>query len=198
MNSDPLSAITRPFRAAIFDCDGTLADTMPLHFQAWRAALAARNAAMTEALFYELGGVPTRDIARILNERFGYGLDLEATAADKEARYEQLLPQARPVPRVVALVREYHGRYPLAVASGGLRRLVDRTVRALGLAEHFDVVCTAEDICRGKPDPELFLLSAERLSVDPTDCVVFEDADFGLEAARRAAMQAVDIRPWLR
>jgi beta-phosphoglucomutase family hydrolase len=192
-----LPGIVRPFRGAIFDCDGTLADTMPLHYRAWAQALAERGAEMSEQLFYDLGGVPSKDIARILNERFGYGLDVEETAAAKEAFYEELLPQAQPVERVVHLVREFHGRYPLAVASGGIRRLVDRTIRTLGLEAYFTAVCTAEDIQRGKPDPELFLLAAMRLSVDPRDCIVFEDSDLGLEAARRAGMQAVDIRPWL-
>src|SRR5439155_26172960 len=112
--------------------DGTLADTMPLHYRAWVEALAARGAEMSEQLFYDLGGVPTADIVRILNDRFGYGLPVEETAAQKEAKYEELLPQAQPVEQVVALVHEYSGRYPMAVASGGIHRLVDRTVRALG------------------------------------------------------------------
>jgi beta-phosphoglucomutase-like phosphatase (HAD superfamily) len=98
---------------------------------------------------------------------------------------------------VVELVHAYHGAYPLAVASGGLRHLVDRTVAALKLEACFDAICTAEDVERGKPEPDLFLLAARLLSVPPEDCVVFEDSDLGLEAARRAGMQGVDIRPWL-
>ena len=83
------------------------------------------------------------------------------------------------------------------MASGGLRRLVDRTLEGLGIAGCFDAVCTAEDVERGKPEPDLFLLAASRLGVEPADCVVFEDSDLGLEAARRAGMQGVDIRPWV-
>jgi len=195
---DPLASITRSFRAVIFDCDGTLADSMPLHYQAFSETLAERGAALSEALFYELGGVPTRDIVRILNDRFGYRLDADEAAAAKEARYEQLLPQVKPVERVLELVREYRGRYPLGVASGTIRRLVEKTLAALGIADAFDTVCTADDIRRGKPEPDLFLLTARRLGVPPEECVVFEDSDLGLEAAGRAGMQRVDIRPWLR
>jgi HAD superfamily hydrolase (TIGR01509 family) len=194
---DPLSSITHPFRAAIFDCDGTLADTMALHYHAWVETLERRDALLPEALFYELAGVPTMRIVEILNERFGYTLPPADIADAKEAAYERLLPRARPVDRVVALVREYHGTYPLAVASGGIRRLVDLTLSALQISDRFEAVCTAEDVERGKPEPDLFLLAAARLHVAPTDCVVFEDSDLGLEAARRAGMQCVDIRPWL-
>jgi HAD superfamily hydrolase (TIGR01509 family) len=193
----PLASLIRPFRGAIFDCDGTLADTMPLHYAAWDETLRALNAEMSEALFYELGGVPTADIVAILNERSGFGLDVERTAAAKEARYEELLPRLRPIRRVVELVHEYREQYPLAVASGGIRRLVDKTLDAVGLRDCFQAVCTAEDVERGKPEPDLFLLAAARLRVDPVDCVVFEDSDLGLEAARRAGMQPVDVRPWL-
>ena len=195
--ADPLSSLTRPFRGAIFDCDGTLADTMPLHYHAWATALTARNAEMSEQLFYDFAGIPTTDIIRILNDRFGYSLDVEETAAHKEELYEELLPQAPPIEPVVALVHEYHGRFPMAVASGGIRRLVEKTVRALDLSDHFVSLCTAEDVERGKPNPDLFLLAAERLGVAPEDCVVFEDSDLGLEAAQRAGMQGVDVRPWL-
>ncbi len=196
-SQDPLAALLRPFRAAIFDCDGTLADTMPLHYRAWQECLAKKSANMPEVMFYELAGVPTVEIVRILNTRFGYRLAPDETADDKERRYELLLPQAAAVPRVVALVREYHGTYPLAVASGGLRRLVEQTVAGLGLTACFSAVCTAEDVARGKPEPDLFLLAASRLKAAPEDCVVFEDSDLGLEAARRAGMQGVDVRPWL-
>ena len=194
---DPLSQLIRPFRGAIFDCDVTLADTMSLHYQAWCRALAARNAEFSEQLFYDLAGVPTIDIVRILNERFGYQLSPEETAAEKELFYEELLPLAQPIERVVGLVHEYSGRYPMAVASGGIRRLVARTVEALGIADRFQALCTAEDVEHGKPAPDLFLFAARAIQVEPADCVVFEDSDLGLEAARRAGMQSVDIRPWL-
>ena len=194
---DPLHAITRPFAGVIFDCDGTLADTMPLHYRAWAETMSARGAEFPEPLFYAWGGVPTVRIVELLNERFGYTLDPQETADAKEARYEELLPEARPVERVCALVHEYEDRYPLAVASGGIRRLVVKTVEALGLLLSFQAVCTAEDVEHGKPEPDLFLYAASKLGVAARDCVVFEDSDLGLEAAHRAGMQAVDIRPWL-
>jgi beta-phosphoglucomutase family hydrolase len=186
------------FDAVIFDCDGTLADTMPLHYRAWHETLAEYGGEMSEALFYELGGVPTAEIVRILNARGKTTLPVQETAAAKEARYADLLPQAAPVQPVLQLVREYCGRYPLAVASGGIRLLVDRTLAALGISDYFQAILTAEDVARGKPEPDLFLLAAERLGVMPERCVVFEDSDLGLEAARRAGMAVVDVRPWVR
>src|SRR5438094_3130970 len=101
MRSNTPPSTGNSFDAVIFDCDGTLADTMPLHYRAWCEALRGTGAAFSETLFYELGGVPSVQIARILNERGGYSLPAEATAAAKEARYEELLPQCRPVARVV-------------------------------------------------------------------------------------------------
>jgi HAD superfamily hydrolase (TIGR01509 family) len=179
----------------IFDCDGTLADTMPLHYRAWAETLALSGAAMSEALFYELGGVPTEEIVRILNARHGYQLSVRETAVDKEERYEALLPQAPAVRPVVALARSLCGQLPLAVASGGIRRLVDKTIAALDLTHCFQAIKTAEDVVHGKPAPDLFLAAATALGVPPDRCLVYEDSDLGLEAARRAGMRWVDVRP---
>ncbi len=193
----------RPFEltpgtaALIFDCDGTLADTMSLHYRAWDEALQARGGTMSEAIFYELAGVPTVRIVEILNDRFGFQLDPEETAHGKELLYEELLPQLSPIACVVELVHRFHGSLPMAVASGGLRRLVDKTLQAMHIQDYFAAVCTAEDVVHGKPAPDLFLLAAEKLGVPPERCVVFEDADLGLQAAQRAGMQGVDVRPWL-
>lgn len=179
----------------IFDCDGTLADTMPLHYRAWAEVLAPTGVEMTEALFYEWGGVGTAEIVRLLNARDGCRLPIAETAAAKERRYEALLSQAPAIRPVVALVRSLCGRVPMAVASGGIRRLVDKTLAALDLTDCFQAVRTVEDVTHGKPAPDLFLSAAAALGVVPERCVVYEDSDLGLEAARRAGMLWVDVRP---
>jgi HAD superfamily hydrolase (TIGR01509 family) len=179
----------------IFDCDGTLADTMPLHYRAWAETLTLSGAEMSEALFYELGGVATEEIVRILNARHGDQLPVAETAAAKERRYEELLPQAPAIRPVVALARSLCGKMPLAVASGGIRRLVDKTLAALELTHCFQAIKTTEDVRNGKPAPDLFLAAAADLGVPPARCLVYEDSDLGLEAARRAGMQWIDVRP---
>ncbi|MCA1596545.1 MAG: beta-phosphoglucomutase family hydrolase [Chloroflexi bacterium] len=181
----------------IFDCDGTLADTMPLHFRAWKQTLDPYGVDFSEQLFYELGGVPSTDIVRILNDRHTLNLDAQAIAGRKEEIYIQILPEAQPIEAVVSLVRDYADRYPLAVASGGIRPLVTRTLEALGILVYFQVVATAEDVERGKPHPDLFLFAARGLGVPPAKCLVYEDSPLGLEAARRAGMRAVDVRDML-
>ena len=178
----------------IFDCDGTLVDTMPLHFRAWRQALQATPLEFEEALFYELGGVPSTAIVQILNDRFHMSLDPDAIAGYKEKIFMDLLPQAQPIPQVIDLVYEYAGRYPMAVASGGLRSIVIRILDALGITHLFQVIATAEDVVHGKPAPDLFLFAARGLGVAPDRCLVYEDSPLGLEAARRAGMKGIDIR----
>lgn len=183
--------------AAIFDCDGTLADTMPLHYQAWTASLAPHGVAFPEETFYEWGGVTTRDIVIRLNERYGAAMDPDAFTHAKEEAYAVLIPQVKVLALVEAEVRRLHGRCPLVVASGGLRFIIERTLDTIGLRAYFDAVVTSEDVVRGKPEPDIFLLAAERANVAPADCVVYEDSPSGLEAARRAGMRTVDVRPYL-
>ena len=189
-----LIAPPEPFGALIFDCDGTLADTMPNHFLAWQSALRSFSADMSEEQFYALGGMPSADIIRLLNRENGYALDIEQTHAAKERRYVEMLPAVVEIRAVADIARAHFGLVPMAVASGGIRRVVTKTLAAAGLVSLFPVVVTADDVTHGKPAPDIFLLAAERLGVAPTECIVYEDGDLGLEAARRAGMRAVDVR----
>lgn len=183
-----------PFQALIFDCDGTLADTMPNHYKAWRAALAAREADMDEALFYSMAGWPSADIIRRLNKDYGYALDVDETHHDKEERYVEMLTGVMEIKAIADIARAYAGRVPMAVASGGIRRVVEQTLAATGLRGLFETIVTTEDVAHGKPAPDMFLLAAEKLRVAPNGCVVYEDGDPGVEAARRAGMRVVDVR----
>jgi HAD superfamily hydrolase (TIGR01509 family) len=181
------------FAAFIFDCDGTLADTMPTHYRAWQAALGRHADKLPEAMFYELGGVPAAGIIALLNERHGLALAIDETVATKEHLFLDFASEIAAIEPVVALAREYHGLKPLAVASGGLRRVVLKTLRALGIADLFQAVVTSEDYHRGKPAPDPFLEAALRLRVRPEECLVFEDTVTGIAAATAAGMQSVLI-----
>lgn len=183
------------FAAYIFDCDGTLADTMPLHFKAWCAALGRHECEFPEAMFYELGGVPTERIVEILNERHGHSMQPREVAREKESLYLEMVSQIVAIEPVVEIVQAMHGRLPMAVASGGHRHVVTQTLGALGLLEKFDAIVCAEDYLSGKPAPDPFLTAAARLGVEPTKCLVFEDTQTGVSAAKAAGMQWVLVPP---
>ena len=194
----PLELPAGDFDAFIFDCDGTLADTMPTHFKAWQTALGKAAEDFPEAMFYELGGVPTSRIVEILNERHGYNLPVEETVAHKEGLFLEMSHDIAAIEPVVALAREYHGKKPLAVASGGHHRIVMNTLRALGIAHLFDAIVCSEDYSRGKPHPDPFLEAARRLNVAAEKCLVFEDTATGAQAAAAAGMACVLVPPLKR
>jgi len=183
----------REFGGYIFDCDGTLADNMPLHYRAWSLAMADFGGQYPEELFYEWGGRPTANIVAALNERFGLSMDVESVVHRKEEYYFQLIPEVAPMEEVVGFAQSLRGKSPLAVASGGHRALVVATLRALGIEDWFDAVVCAEDYDQGKPHPDPFLLAAKLLGVPPEDCVVFEDSPTGIEAAKSAGMEWVFV-----
>jgi beta-phosphoglucomutase-like phosphatase (HAD superfamily) len=189
----------KPMRGFIFDLDGTLADTMPSHFVAWSRVAARHGLTFPEPRFYSLGGVPTDKIAAMLITEAGLTLDPRAIALEKEQTYYDGLGPGgiRGIEPVLALARTHRERNegPLAIASGSVRRLVTRTLDALGIAGWFAAIVAAEDTARHKPEPDVFLEAARRIGVDPAACLVYEDTDIGLEAARRAGMEPVDVRP---
>jgi beta-phosphoglucomutase-like phosphatase (HAD superfamily) len=161
---------------------------MPLHYEAWRRAMEEFGGSYPEELFYEWGGVTTAEIVRRLNAKFSLSMEIEEVVRRKELYYRDLIPQVEPNHDVVALAREFHGKVPLAVASGGHRDLVERTLQTLEIRGLFQEVITAEDYDRGKPFPDPFLIAAARLGVAPEACLVFEDTATGAEAARAAGM----------
>jgi len=182
-------------RALIFDCDGTLADTMPLHWRAWQVVAERYRLNFPEERFYALGGVPSRDILKVLGQEQGRDFDPVAVSKEKEAAYLPFLPQVREVEVVARIARENYGIMPMAVASGGIQAHVNEVLTHLGIRHLFQAVVTSEDVARQKPAPDIFLEAARRLGVSPQFCRAYEDTDLGLEAIRAAGMEAVDVRP---
>jgi beta-phosphoglucomutase family hydrolase len=184
--------------ALIFDCDGTLADTMPTHYVAWTTMLADHGIPFSEQRFYELAGMPSDRIVELLSEESGVAVgDVVAMVDTKESLYLQSIAAMRRIEVVCDIALRHHRLLPLAVASGGERAIVNATIEAIGLTDIFDAVVGAEDTELHKPEPDVFLEAARRLGVEPAGCVVFEDSDLGLLAAARAGMTGIDIRPWL-
>jgi beta-phosphoglucomutase family hydrolase len=187
-------------KGLVFDCDGTIADTMPLHYQSWVAALGEHGVEFPEALFYEMAGIPTARIIEILNQRHGHNMPVQQTADYKEGLYVRLIDRVRPIEPVVRVIERYAGRLPMAVATGGTRAICTKTLASLDLLKHFkpDTIVTADDVQHGKPAPDIFMEAARRIGVPADQCVAFEDADLGVQAARGAGMRVVDVRLWPR
>jgi beta-phosphoglucomutase-like phosphatase (HAD superfamily) len=182
----------------IFDCDGTLADTMPLHWRAWQVIARRHKLLFPEDRFYSLGGVPSRDILKMLGEEQNVVLDHLAVAREKEAEYRPLIAQVEPINTVVGIARENYGRIPMAVASGGTHHIIEEVLRHLGIRNLFVAVVTSEDVVNQKPAPDIFLEAARRIGVAPQFCRAYEDTDLGMQAIRDAGMDAVDVRLLLR
>jgi len=181
------------FRAYLFDCDGTIVDSMPLHYIAWKTSLAEYNCVYEEKLFYAWGGRPIREIIRLLNDMQGLNMPVDEVAEKKEILYHSLLPQLKAIPEVIEHIDAQHGRIPFAVVSGSRRSSVVGSLTALGLLDKFDTLVCAEDYKCGKPAPDCFLMAADRLGIAPSDCLVFEDTDLGIEAATAAGMLSVKV-----
>lgn len=183
------------FEAVIFDCDGTLVNSMPAHFDAWCEALASYGAGgiFKEDVFFAMGGRPTRDIVVDLNEEYDLKLDPEAIALAKREAFLAKLHSVELIDEVADFAKLLRGRMPLAVASGGSRYVVEKTLKLLSCSDWFDEVVTADDVSNGKPSPDIFLKAAELLGVAPEKCLVIEDAPPGVIAAKAAGMQVVTV-----
>ncbi|RLD06707.1 MAG: HAD family hydrolase [Chloroflexi bacterium] len=189
--------ISPAIEGIIFDCDGTLADTMPLHWEAWHETLEFFDAKCPQDFLEDLKGVPTKTIVEKINKSFGYALDPNLFSEEKERRLLSKLYRVKSIQPVEDLARQYKDILPMAVASGSLRNSVLETLKGIQMNDFFDTVITANDALSPKPDPAVFLEAAKRIQVKPENCLVLEDSDAGIEAAKKAGMHFIDVRPIL-
>lgn len=185
---------TKDYQALIFDCDGTLTDSMPVHYVAWYRTMSLYGIAFAEDRFYALGGMPTDKIIRMLADEQHVEIDALQAAMAKEDAFFELLHLLEPIHAVVEVARHFHQRLPMIVASGGFRDVIKKQLIQIGCEGLFDDVVAAEDTVRHKPEPDVFLEAARRAGVEPSRCLVYEDSDLGLRAARSAGMDFIDVR----
>jgi len=185
----------RPYAAYLFDCDGTLIDSMPVHYAGWGVALAEQGIDWNfpKGLYDSLAGTATCKIVELLNERFSLGIDGEQLMACKRSYYTSNLDAVTLIEPVVDFARKMAATHPVAVVTGGIRPIVTASLQAKGLLDLFPVLVTAADVPNGKPAPDIFLEAARLLDVDPARCVVFEDGELGIQGAEAAKMDTVFI-----
>ena len=194
-NIGPFSFPEGGFEALIFDCDGTLVDSMPAHFDAWCEALALYGAGgvFKEDVFFAMGGRPTLDIVVELNDEYNLRLDPISVAFAKREAFLKRLDTVTLIHEVAAFAEKWRGKVPMAIATGGSRMVIEKTLKMVGISDWFDEVVTADDVAEGKPAPDIFLRAAKLLGVDPAKCLALEDAPAGIIAAQRAGMQVIAI-----
>ncbi|MDR1860047.1 MAG: HAD-IA family hydrolase [Bacteroidales bacterium] len=191
-------AVNPKARGLIFDLDGTVADTMPVHFIAWRNAVAQYGIDFTPELFEPLAGVTLYESIERLNAMFGTRMDPQKVGDAKEADYEKIMHKATPIKPVVDLIRAQYGKLPMAVGTSGWKRIAVKTLEIAGVRQYFDIIVSAEDVTRYKPNPDVFLRCAELMGVEPQLCQVFEDGAAGIEAAYAAGMFVTDVKQFYK
>jgi len=181
------------FGAYLFDCDGTVVDSMPLHYLAWKQALGEWHCDFSEEVFYAWGGLPVAEVISRLNVEHGLKMPVAAVEVRKENLYYDNISRLQVVPEVVEHIEAMYGKIPFAVVSGSTRESVVKSLEVVGLLDKFETLVCAGDYAKSKPDPEPFLLAASRLAVAPAACLVFEDTDMGIQAATAAGMASVKV-----
>ena len=181
-------------KGLIFDLDGTIIDSMPLHHKAYNHALAPYGVYYPEEVFKSRGGIPTRDTMVMIQKDFSIeDFDIDKALEDKRMFVDENLDNLQIIQPVMDVIRSYHGKLPMAVGTGSNRKVVDEMFERFGLGLYISHVVTATDVSNYKPHPETFLKCAKLLNVKPEDCVVFEDGKPGMQAARAAGMKVVDV-----
>jgi len=196
MNTHLISIVSPKARALIFDLDGTLVDSMKLHYQAWQQCMKSYDIHIPWDYYLSLAGIPAINLVSHLNKKFNLNLDPVQVANQKVKVFVDLVKDnpVKPLHPAIDIVRYYHHKLPMAIGTGGRRGVALSLLESLNILDHFEIIIAAEDVKHHKPHPETFLEAAKYMKVKPEFCQVFEDGDPGLQAARSAGMIATDIR----
>lgn len=186
--------IASNIKGLIFDLDGTLIDSMPQHYQAWKDVFKNYGFDYPEDVFYEYAGMPSYKIVDALNKRFNLTLHPFKTTEEKEDVFVTMIQDIQYIAPIIELVKKHHQKLPMSIGTGGRTKIVDKIIKTIGLDDYFDIVVTADDVTLHKPHPDTFLKCAQMMGVDPVSCLVFEDGDKGIEAAKKAGMSVLDVR----
>jgi HAD superfamily hydrolase (TIGR01509 family) len=187
-------AVLKNIKALIFDCDGTLVDSIPLHIEAWKETFAAHGRSFPHKFIEKHNGMSAIEIIRHYNQVHNDDLNVMRFAEEKESRLKEKLPLVKPIIPVADVVNRYKGILPMVICSGSYLENVKIAISVIGFENFFDFIITADDGLRLKPFPDMFLEAARRLDVKPEECQVFEDCDLGIVTANNAGMVATDIR----
>jgi beta-phosphoglucomutase family hydrolase len=185
-------------KALIFDLDGTIANTMPNHFISWRKAVLPYGINFDAALFMQLTGMPRTATIEKLNEMFGTKMNPDIVGKVKEDHFKTLVHLTEEIEVVTDVIRKYHTILPMSIGTGSTKKGAQKTLEVIGLGNYFEIIITADDILKHKPNPETFLKCAELMGVKPQDCVVFEDGILGMNAAEEAGMMVIDVNDYFK
>jgi beta-phosphoglucomutase-like phosphatase (HAD superfamily) len=184
-------------KALIFDLDGTLSDSLPVHIASWNAVCAKLNCTFDERILVEMTGAPTISFAERIKREQNLEIEAEELVVMKQREFWSNIGQIKPHDAVIGLMKSAHGKIPMAVGTGASRTSAMLQMNELGIGHLFDFIVTADDVDRHKPEPDTFLKCAELMQIEPEFCQVFEDGELGIQAAQTAGMMITDVRPFV-
>lgn len=184
-------------KALIFDLDGTLSDSLPVHIASWNAVCEKLNCTFDERILVEMTGAPTLSFAERIKREQNLEITAEALVVLKQQEFWKNINQIKPHDAVIDLMKSAHGKIPMAVGTGASRTSAMLQMKELGIDQLFDFIVTADDVDRHKPEPDTFLKCADLMGIEPKYCQVFEDGELGMQAAQTAGMLLTDVRPFV-
>ena len=196
IKGENLIKIGNDIKGLIFDCDGTLVDSMPTHWEAWLDTFAEYNLECPISYLEQHAGVPIKEtlLSYLRDYEISTIIDVDEFIARKHKKSQEKMYDVRPIEEVVDVVHRFNEILPMSVASGGSLDNVLISLKAINLEGIFTIIITSNDPIPGKPNPDIFLHAAQRMNVNPEHCLVFEDGDMGIIAAQRAGMKFFDVR----
>jgi HAD superfamily hydrolase (TIGR01509 family) len=178
----------------IFDCDGTLVDSMPLHMEAWKAAFGQYGSYYNEDFLFSLKGMKESEIIDLYNKKFNTQLEPQLMVSAKHKYFIEHIDSVKPLELIVEVAKYNYGKLKLAVVSGSVSKIVSLELQTIGIINLFNIILTADDPYKPKPSPDIFIAAASILNIEPKFCLVLEDGEAGLEAAQKAGMETIDVR----